>query len=163
MRDLRLRSMQAEDTGTTTDGMIQLPSDCREVQSVRVSVGGCEMELPPLPPARLNTPVTGTLRGYVTVGNALRLVGSTDVYTYTLTYYQEFPDLASSPMNRNWLIQREPGIYLYGALIEASPYLGDDARTLVWVQQYRDIVAMMQAEDDRARYGNAPALGFCVP
>lgn len=61
-------------------------------------------------------------------------------------------------MNRNWLIQREPGLYLYGALLEASPYLGDDAKATVWVAQYQDILKGMQVEDDRARYGNSPSM-----
>jgi hypothetical protein len=155
--------MQAEDSGTVADGVITLPSDCREVQSVRVTIAGYDRELPPLPPSRLQEAAASSPVGYVTLNNNLRLVGAADGLAYTITYWQEFPDLASSPMNRNWLIQREPAIYLYGALIEASPYLQDDARTLVWVQQYQDIVAGMKAEDDRARYGNSPAMRVCAP
>ena len=117
-----------------------------------------------MPPEALHTDVRqGTATGYVLVGNSLKLINGSDGDAYTLTYWQEVPDLASSPMNRNWLIQREPGLYLYGALIEASPYLQDDARTTVWVQQYQSILAGMQAEDDRARYGNAPAMQVRTP
>jgi hypothetical protein len=156
--------MQAEDAGVVTGGVITLPSDCREVQSVRVALGGRDFELPALPPSRLKDDVAaGYPIGYVTLNNNLRLIGGQDGLAYTLTYWQEFPDLASSPMNRNWLIQREPGLYLYGALIEASPYLQDDERTLVWVRQYQDILAGMKAEDDRARYGNSPAMQVRSP
>lgn len=156
--------MQATDSGTVVDGMIQLPSDCREPQSVRLAVAGRFAEIPPLPPSELSHADLGSCTvGYVTVNNALHLIGSTDGQAYELTYWQEVPDLATAPMNRNWLIQREPGLYLYGALIEASPYLQDDARTTVWVQQYQDIVAGMHAEDARARYGNAPAMQVRVP
>lgn len=156
--------MQAVHTGVIANGTIQLPSDCREVQSLRIASSGYETEINPLSPSRLADAVSRQHTvGYVTVGDDLTIIGSADGSTYTLTYWQQFPDLASSPMNRNWLLQREPGAYLYGALIEASPYLQDDARTLVWVQQYRDIVDGMHAEDDRARYGNAPAIRVSAP
>lgn len=35
----------------------------------------------------------------------------------------------------NWLLTSHPDIYLYGALVEAAPYLGDDPRVVVWEAQ----------------------------
>ena len=151
--------MQATVTGAAVAGAINLPDDCRELQSVRIARSGLFSEIPPLPPVRLaDATVSGFPVGYVMVGNALQLIGGTGTQSYAITYFQDIPDLATSPMNRNWLIQREPGLYLYGALLEASPYLQDPELALIWVQQYQDILRGMQIEDDRARYGNSPSM-----
>lgn len=155
--------MQATDAGTLTDGVLTLPSDCRQIQSLLVSTGGRDVEMFPLPPSALaDVGVSTYPRGFVVRNNAVIVIGGGSE-AYQLTYWQELPDLASAPMNRNWLIQREPALYLYGALIEASPYLQDDARTLVWVEQYRSILEGMQAEDDMARYGPSPSIRFHAP
>ena len=104
--------------------------------------------------------------GYVTVGNVLQLVGGgtgsastspTASYDYVLTYFQSIPALGNAATT-NWLLTREPSLYLYGALIEASPYIGDDARAATWATQYKVTLQGMQAEDDRARYGNSPSI-----
>lgn len=158
-RDLRLSQQQTTLTGTVSGGQIQLPADCRAVQSVRVAIGSYYQELHPLPPERLadTVPTSGFASGYVNVGGILTLIGGNGTPTFKLTYFQKVPALDSTN-NTNWLLTREPGMYLYGTLIEASPYLKDDARTLVWVQQYESILDGMRGEDDSLRYGNTPRM-----
>ncbi len=158
--------MQAGDSGTVQGGVITLPSDCREVQSVRVNIGGVDTELSPMPATRLQETIPSTAYpiGYVTINNSLQLIGGADGLAYAITYLQEIPHLATAPLNRNWLITREPGLYLYGALVEASPYIHDDAGLIkAWEQQYENILDGMKAEDDRARYGNLPAMRVRTP
>ena len=154
--------MQATRTGlVNTDNAIQLPADCRQVQSLRLNAGdGTYAEIHPLPPERLaEASLTSTFPiGYVRVGQVLQIVGGNGQPDYALTYWQAIPALATAPMNVNWLIQREPGAYLYATLLEASPYIQDAGQAQVWVQQYQSILAGMQAEDANARYGNAPAM-----
>lgn len=173
-RDLRLASMQATVYGSS-DGAtntITLPTDCRAVQSLHISIGSSrQSELHPLPPERLTDSAITTAYpiGYVTVGSVLQLIGgssaassassgATTAVDYTLTYFQSIPALSDSATT-NWLLLREPALYLYAALIEASPYIGDDNRAAIWATQYKVTVQGMQAEDDRARYGNSPAIG----
>lgn len=158
-RDLHQSQQQTTLTGTVSSGQIQLPADCRAVQSVRVAVGTYYQEIGPLPPDRLadTVPTTGFPMGYVNVAGILNLIGGTGSPTFKLTYFQKVPALDSTN-DTNWLLTREPGMYLYGSLIEASPYLQDDARTLVWAQQYTSILDGMAGEDDRLRYGNKPRM-----
>ena len=95
--------------------------------------------------------------GYVVVNSAIKLIGGAGTETYAMTYMQAIPALSDlAPVN--WLLLREPGIYLYSTLLEASPYIADKDRLAVWVQQYQTILAGMKAEDDQIRYGNAPAI-----
>lgn len=120
---------------------------------------GLKLQLHPLPPERLaDNIVSGYPVGYVTVGSVLNLVGGSSALDYALTYLQSIPALSSTNAT-NWLLLREPALYLYAALVEASPYIGDDARASVWATQYATLARGMLAEDDRARYGNAPSIG----
>lgn len=158
-RELRLASMQTAATGTVSANTITLPDNCRAIQSLRINIGGVFLEIHPLPPERLaDTLTTSYPVGYVTVGTTLNLIGGSGTPGYAMTYWLAIPALSDTDTN-NWLLTREPGAYLYGALLEASPYLGDNASAKVWAMQYQDIIAAMQAEDDRARYGNSPSIG----
>jgi hypothetical protein len=162
-RDLRLASMQATvfDTSDSATNTITLPDDFRAVQSLRIDVGSnLQRELHPLPPERLaDSEITTSYPiGYVTVGDVLQLIGGNGAVNYTLTYFQSIPSLTTTATT-NWLLLREPALYLYGALIEASPYIGDDSRAATWATQYTVTAKGMQAEDDRARYGNSPSIG----
>lgn len=113
--------------------------------------------------------------GYVRIGSILYLIGGNtsaeSPLAYSMAYYTTIPALSDTPTvveapgggtttvynTNNWLLTKEPGLYLYASLIETAPYLKDDARLAVWGQQYSDILSSIRKADDRARYGNAPA------
>lgn len=125
---------------------------------MRVSTGGRMAEIHPLPPESLQDATEGAaVLGYVAIGSTLQVIGGSGTPEYSLTYMQEVPAM-SEAADTNWLLTREPAIYLYAALLEASPYLHDDERALVWLAQYKHIVDQIQAEDVGVRYGNAPAM-----
>lgn len=88
---------------------------------------------------------------------SLKTIGGSGSEDYSLTYWAAVPSLSDSA-STNWLLTREPGLYLYGALIEASPYLADDTRTLVWAAQFKSIMDGLSAQDASDRYGNAPRM-----
>lgn len=164
-RELRVKSMQVQASGTATAGVIAYPTDARAIQSLTVELGGRRHEIHPLPPESLKDVSTagGLPCGYVVVEDEIRLIGGTGSEDYTLTYWKAVPALSDSA-SQNWLILREPGLYLYGALIEAAPYLrGRQDDLVVWSQQFRAIADGMAREDDLARYGNAPAQVIHAP
>ena len=148
-RELRVRQMLASASGTITGGALALPADCRQVMSLRLGSG---VELPPLAPEALQWPA-GQPRGYVMIGNTAHIIGADVDVPYQLTYWQAVPPLSAGP---NWLIQSHPDAYLYGALGASAPFLRDDERLVTWGALYRAAVDQIVAEDDRARYGNAP-------
>lgn len=192
-KDLRVLEMQAElVTALSTSKTLTLPGEVLEIQSVRVDLFDKNFEVPPLPPANLQDKdvESAVPYGYVRVGSLLYMIGgptpsglvpgpgepSSDI-VFNLLYLSKLPALGSTadagtPLEplvvettSNWLLQKEPGLYLYAALIEASPYLQDDARTLVWAEQYKSILSAMKIADDNARYGNAPVMRRrgCMP
>jgi hypothetical protein len=83
------------------------------------------------------------------VGGQIRLVPTPDTtYTTELVYYAKLTKLSSS-VSTNWLLTSSPDIYLYGSLLQAAPYLQDDARIPVWSSLYDRALTDVQTADDR--------------
>lgn len=153
-RTLYVRERMEEASGTSSDGEIPLPDDFDRLISLRVVSGANMRPIHPVSPDK-NSERTGLAVEYAVVGSSIRLIG-TDEADYSLTYYARVPALSDSA-SQNWLLTKEPGLYLYGALIEASPYLKNDERALLWAQQYRAVLDDLHMGDEKARFGNSPA------
>lgn len=67
-------------------------------------------------------------------------------YNFEVIYYERPQPLDSSNQS-NWFTQYAPQALLYGALLQAMPFLKNDARTAMWQQQYDLIMATLKAED----------------
>lgn len=159
--DLNIRQQQSLVSGTDSDGVIDLPSNLLEIQSLRVSQNGVMREIHPLPPSALEDDVSALVCpiGYVVIGENAYLVGGPGNAAYTLLYRGGLTRLSyGSKFATNWLLKNHPSAYLYGALVEASPYCGEDERVITWGTQYKDIINRLNTNDEQARYGNAPAM-----
>lgn len=154
-RTLLVRERMTEESGTSSGGVIAVPGDMDRIVSLRVQCGSQWRAIHPLSIDRDNSAV-GTAVGYSVMGSDIRLTGTDDA-DYTLTYYSRIPALSDSN-SQNWLILKDPSLYLYGALVEASPYLKNDERTLIWAQQFKAALDDLLITDDYARFGNAPAM-----
>lgn len=86
---------------------------------------------------------------FTVVGNQFRLLPIPDgTYTADLVYYAKLTKL-SSTVATNWLLTQAPDVYLYGSLLQAAPYLQDDARISVWSSLYMAGLDQLQVADDR--------------
>jgi len=86
---------------------------------------------------------------FTVVGNQFRLLPIPDgEYTAELVYYAKLTKL-SSTVATNFLLTQAPDVYLYGALLQAAPYLQDDARISVWSSLYAAGLEQLQVADDR--------------
>lgn len=47
----------------------------------------------------------------------------------------------------SWYVTNAPEVLLYGALLEAEPFLKNDARLAVWRELYNDAISTLQAEE----------------
>ena len=84
------------------------------------------------------------------VGGQFRLAPTPDTnYATELTYYSKLSKLSSS-VATNFILDSSPDAYLYGSLLQAAPYLQDDARIPVWAGLYERALTDLQAADDRA-------------
>ncbi|MCX2894335.1 hypothetical protein ORG27_12185 [Stenotrophomonas lactitubi] len=157
-RDLRVRRMQARVAGTAAAGLIPIPDDYTGALSLKVTFAGGQYEIFPL--TEVNEPVypvgSGLPLGYTVVNGNIELAGGQQDIPYSLVYWTKVPSLSASNQ-QTWLLTEEPGIYLYAALVEASPYTRDDERTVLWATQYKAIIDRLAAGDEYERYGNAPS------
>jgi hypothetical protein len=74
-----------------------------------------------------------------------------------MTYYKKIPSLSDS-VQTNWLIERAPDAYLYGALLQMEGYLGQDARIPVWVAGLQSVLDELNAEAERNKYPRSGGL-----
>jgi hypothetical protein len=67
-------------------------------------------------------------------------------YPFEVLYY-ELPPLLDDTVQTNWLTEYAPQLILYGALLEATPFLKNDERIPVWQNMYDRAAAMLNGED----------------
>jgi len=95
---------------------------------------------------------------YSFVGSQIEVIPTPDTgYTGELTYYGKIPALSDSNTS-NWLLAYAPDLYLYGALLEASPYLKDDERLAVWGNLYISSIGDIEIADQRASVASTPIV-----
>jgi len=95
---------------------------------------------------------------YTITGSQLEFIPTPDTtYSAELTYYAKIPALSDSNTS-NWLLAYAPDLYLYGALMEAAPYLKDDERLPVWSQMYINSLGDIEVADQRASVSSTPLV-----
>ena len=78
-------------------------------------------------------------------------------YTAELIYHAKIPALSDSNPT-NWLLTEAPDVYLYGALTQGAPYLGDDARIGTWATLFTQGLTDLTAQESRIAVGPRPAM-----
>ena len=100
----------------------------------------------------------GKPRYYSVVGSQLEFIPTPDTtYEGELTYYAKIPALSDSNTS-NWLLAYAPDLYLYGALVEAEPYLKNDERLAIWVDLYLRSIQDIEVADERASVASTPLM-----
>jgi hypothetical protein len=95
---------------------------------------------------------------YTITGTQLEFIPTPDsTYSAELTYYAKIPALSDANTS-NWLLAYAPDLYLYGALLEAAPYLKDDERLAVWSQMYISSLGDIEVADQRASVSSTPLV-----
>ena len=157
-RILRLRQMLARADLTWTDEVCPLPADFLELYSLEQTYPPASGTVPPLRYAGIEelkqikqTQPTGVTRWYSIFGNYLDLwpAPTSDGFKMTLIYYAAIPTLSVSEPT-NWLLTKSPDLYLFGALLQASPYIKNDERIQTWDAAYQRAISALQTESERA-------------
>jgi hypothetical protein len=159
---LRSREMQVTVEAPVTCANVNLPLDW--LDATRLWIGGQSRALDFSTPddmveqrARyVNTPGVPTHYGMIDGTIELSPVPSTECSLW-MTYYAKIPTLdADHPTN--WLTQRDIGVYLYGALVRAAPYLIDDARVATWNTEYLGRIQSLNASSTVALHSGGPLV-----
>ena len=75
-------------------------------------------------------------------------------YTLEMVYVSKIDALSSSNTS-NWVLQYFPDTYLYGTLLHAAPFLGEDQRLPVWSSLYDKAVEAINQDNESAKFGSA--------
>ena len=152
--DIRIRDMQRRAQVSASTRYIPLPSGFLEMQSLRLLTNPIslvtEVNFHEMNRVRLET--TGKPQ-FFTVHEEIEFDRAPDsAYTAEMIYYASFTALSDSNTT-NALLTRSPGAYLYGALVEAAPYLVDDERVPLWERMYQRAADGLSTADKRSRHG----------
>lgn len=153
-RTLRARQMIVRANASFDAQYGAVPSDFLEAKSLKLTSTNPQSPLSFLSIDALDAEMTkhtasGKPKYFGVVGGQLRIVPTPDAtYTTELTYYAKLTKLSSSVAS-NWLLASSPDIYLYGSLLQAAPYLQDDARIQTWATLYERALNDLQTADDR--------------
>ena len=79
-------------------------------------------------------------------------------YTITLQYYAKPTLLRSDADGANWLTTHAPDLCLYGALLEAEPFLKNDGRIAVWRDFYTDALAAYRDQQRDEEFTGSPMV-----
>lgn len=164
-RELRARDMETRNEGFTITGeYVAVPTDFIEARAFMLQ--GNPRKALKFMPIETQTDHFTTAAGfggqgvfasndsyYCVVGKFFRFgpVPTTN-FASTLTYYAKIPALGTSTAT-NWVLTDHPDAYLYGALLESTAFLQDDARIALWKQGYDMAVASIKKVGDRGRWG----------
>ena len=74
--------------------------------------------------------------------------------TMEMLFYKKISSL--SPTNTTeTMLTENPDIYLYGALLEAEPFIMNDERVPLWMQGFSQAVADLQEQDNKDRHSGS--------
>lgn len=94
---------------------------------------------------------SGRPRYYAHIGDTIEVYPTPDSsYDIELMYYQKI-FILSTGNTSNWLLDKAPDAYLYGALLAASPYLSEDERIEVWGGLYSSAIQALNNTSDASR------------
>ena len=155
-RVVRHYKMIVRKTATLDTQYTSLPSDWLETIRVSLTSGDTHrlelVSLDDMVELREKSGNTaGRPRYYAHVGETIEAYPSPDSsYQMELMYYQKIPPLNVSTTT-NWLLDTAPDTYLYGALMQATPYLSDDERVEVWGGLYTSAIQALNINSDASR------------
>jgi len=159
-RILRLRSMEAKYTANTVASQrnLALPASYIQMRNFQVNTS-------PLTTLSYVTPeiydrlwggsTGGTPKFYTILANEVSfgpIPGS--VMEVEMLFYKKFDNL-SVTTTTNTLLTDSPDIYLYGAMLEAEPFIMNDERVPLWAAALDRAVSDMQEQDNKDRHSGS--------
>jgi hypothetical protein len=162
-RKLRVRQMVKRATATIDTQYFAFPSDFLQAKELQLNTNPITY----LDYVTQNQGDYSSANEYITVGKPVKytiigtqiqVIPTPDTsYTGELTYYGKIPALSDSNTS-NWLLAYAPDLYLYGALLEATPYLKDDERLATWSTLYANSLGDIEVADQRASVASTPIV-----
>jgi hypothetical protein len=160
-RELRIRQMLKSVTTSTVSGdaTVELPSDFLEIRDFVVMTNPIQPLSYSSPSSLSNdmrTSEVGVPLSYTILASEFQLAPAPDgIYTLKMLYFAAPPYLSSSNTSNIFLNVAPDGL-LYGALVEAEPYLMNDARINTWGSMYDRAITSLTKSDEESQYSGVP-------
>ena len=167
-RELRIRQMLKSVTTATVSGdnTVELPADFLQVRDFVVMTNPIQPLSYSSPSALSNDPrasEVGVPLSYTILANDFQVSPAPDgVYTVRLLYFSA-PAYLSSSNTSNVFLTTAPDALLYASLIEAEPYLYNDARINTWGTMYDRAIASLTKSDEEGQYSGVPLAMKLTP
>jgi hypothetical protein len=160
-RQLRLRQMLETATLPTTGGTstITLPADFLSIRDIYIDQNP-RRSLSYLSPSAFTRDARAAESGlpvfYTQKSDQIEFAPIPDTnYSVKMLYYAK-PAVLTDSNTTNVFMTVCPDALLYGALIEAEPYLMNDVRLAVWTQLYSNAVQSLAESDNTSEYAGVP-------
>lgn len=160
-RDLRIRQMLKSAVTTTTggDATVALPTDFLQLRDLFVETNPIR-DLQYVTPSVFSRNARVTESGlpvfYTIIASEFKFAPVPDSnYTLQILYYANPPFLTDTNPS-NVFVANCPDLLLYGSLVEAEPYLMNDARIQLWAGMYDRGMAALTAADDASENSGVP-------
>ena len=159
-RVLRLRLMEGKYTASTVNGQrnYALPTGYIQMRNFQVNttpITPVQYVSPEIYDRLYGSTQTGTPKFYTIVANEIQLgpiPGS--VMTLEMLFYKKITSLSTTNPTEAMLTDN-PDIYLYGALLEAEPFIMNDERVPLWMQGFQQAVEDLQEQDNKDRHSGS--------
>lgn len=160
-RKLRLATMETRVSATLDERYEDLPTDFLEMRAIEItgdSGGTLEYLTPDALRNKYRASYTGIPKYYTIIGTTIEFAPApAGSYTMEMVYYKVIPALSDS-QTTNWMITNNPDLYLYGALLEAAPYMKNREDMPTWLALYTAAMKDVADADKHARYGSGLAM-----
>lgn len=160
-RELRTRKMLKSATASMTagDARVALPTDFLEVRDLYTQ-GNPRMPVTYMSPSAFTRDARADESGlpvfYTVLSAEFQFAPIPDTaYVLEILYYAQPPVLSGSNSS-NVFLANYPDALLYGALLEAEPYLINDARSQTWATLYDRAIKNIQDSDQNSEYSGIP-------
>jgi hypothetical protein len=160
-RDLRTRQMLKSATATMTgaDARVALPTDFMEVRDLYI-LGNPRMPVTYLSPSAFTRDARADESGlpvyYTVLASEFLFAPIPDGNkTLEMLYYYKPEELSDSNPS-NVFLANYPDALLYGALLQAEPYIMNDARIATWGSLYGSSIQLIQTSDENSEYSAIP-------
>ena len=163
-RELRIRPMEVRSTMYTTADQqyFQLPGGYIQMRNIQLNTNPTtplEYITPEMLDRLYGSSATGKPRAYTLIGDEIQLAPIPDsAYQVEMAFYEKFTPLgdgSAGTVTSNWLTANAPDILLYGALMEAEPFIKNDERIPVWLNGYSNAIDKIQKQDQRDRHSGS--------
>ena len=160
-RDLRIRQMLTSTTLTCTSGTatVTIPSDFLEIKDFVVTgnpVRPLNYESPSLFSRNSRSMDAGKPLDYTVLATTFKLAPIPDSNYSLSLVYSAAPEYLSDTNTSNTFLTVCPDLLLYASLLEAEPYLMNDARVNTWGTMFDRAMSSLTRSDEKGQFSGVP-------